>query len=85
MELSEHQGKGNRYDMHLSAPNGGVAQMVRRPNGMWVTYEDYNHKCVQLQHVMDLAGALMVELDDVKAKNEQLENRCDFLEGKGQG
>ena len=82
MELKEHSGSGIRYSMHLSAPNGGVAQMVRSPDGMWVTHDEYQRKCTQLQHVMDLVGALMVELDDTKAKNEQLENRCDFLEGR---
>lgn len=39
--LTPHDGAGNRYVMVLSAPNGGVAQMVRDPEGNWVPYADY--------------------------------------------
>jgi hypothetical protein len=27
--------------MHLSAPKGGTAQMLRDPSGGWVSWEDY--------------------------------------------
>jgi hypothetical protein len=74
-ELAAHEGSGIRYRMHLSAPNGGVAQMVRSPDGMWVEHAEYERKCVQLKHVMDLVGALMVELDDTKAKLKEIEGR----------
>ena len=39
--LGEHDGNGIRYSMHLSAPKGGVAQMLRDPEGGWVSWEDY--------------------------------------------
>jgi hypothetical protein len=39
--LGEHQGNGNRYEMYLSAPAGGLAQMIRNPAGNWVPYADY--------------------------------------------
>jgi hypothetical protein len=74
-ELAAHEGSGIRYRMHLSAPNGGVAQMVRSPDGDWVEHAEYERKCVQLRHVMDLVGALMVELDDTKAKLKEIERK----------
>jgi hypothetical protein len=40
-ELGTHDGAGNRYVMYLSAPQGGVAQMLRNPEGNWVPYEEY--------------------------------------------
>ena len=40
--LGEHQGNGIRFDMHLSAPNGGVAQMLCRPEGQWVSWSEYD-------------------------------------------
>jgi uncharacterized small protein (DUF1192 family) len=39
--LGEHQGDGIRYEMYLSAPAGGLAQMIRNPEGNWVGYADY--------------------------------------------
>jgi hypothetical protein len=39
--LGEHQGDGIRYSMHLSAPAGGAAQMLRDPAGNWVGYAEY--------------------------------------------
>jgi hypothetical protein len=39
--LGEHQGDGIRYSMHLSAPAGGAAQMLRDPEGNWVGYAEY--------------------------------------------
>jgi hypothetical protein len=41
INLGEHQGDGIRYSMHLSAPAGGAAQMLRDPAGNWVGYADY--------------------------------------------
>ena len=40
-DLGEHDGDGIRYAMHLSAPKGGSAQMLRDPAGGWVSWEDY--------------------------------------------
>jgi NAD(P)-dependent dehydrogenase (short-subunit alcohol dehydrogenase family) len=39
--LGEHQGDGIRYEMYLSAPAGGLAQMIRNPEGNWVGYAEY--------------------------------------------
>ena len=36
--LGEHQGDGIRYEMYLSAPAGGLAQMIRNPEGNWFGY-----------------------------------------------
>ncbi len=41
MNLGEHKGDGIRHSMHLSAPKGGLAQMLRDPDGQWVPYADY--------------------------------------------
>ena len=41
MSLGQHDGDGIRYAMHLSAPKGGSAQMLRDPAGGWVSWEDY--------------------------------------------
>jgi hypothetical protein len=41
-ELKEHNGNGIRYAIHLSAPKGGSAQMLRDPSGDWVSYEEYS-------------------------------------------
>lgn len=40
-ELGTHNGDGIRYRMSLSAPKGGVAQMLRDPAGDWVPYSEY--------------------------------------------
>lgn len=72
MELKPHNGTGNRYSVHLSAPHGGSVQMLRDPEGNWVSYEDYQRKFTQVQNLMDLVGSLMVELDDTKDRLERL-------------
>jgi hypothetical protein len=41
VSLGQHDGDGIRYAMHLSAPKGGTAQMLRDPAGGWVSWEDY--------------------------------------------
>ena len=41
MNLGEHSGDGIRHSMHLSAPKGWLAQMLRDPDGQWVPYADY--------------------------------------------
>ncbi len=70
-ELGSHKGEGNRYVMYLSAPAGGIAQMLRDPDGNWVPYEDY----ARLKAEVDGLMAQLVELDDLR-------NRVDFLEGR---
>ena len=41
INLGEHQGDGIRYSMHISAPAGGLGQMIRNPEGNWVGYAEY--------------------------------------------
>ena len=57
MELTPHDGVGNRYIMVLSAPQGGVAQMVRNPEGNWVPYADYAILQEELEKFRALACA----------------------------
>jgi hypothetical protein len=55
VNLGEHKGDGIRHSMHLSAPKGGLAQMLRDPDGQWVPFADYEK--------------VKSELDDLKAKH----------------
>ena len=72
MELNNHKGLGIRFRVHLSAPKGGLVQMLQDPDGEWVSHEEYLRKCGQLNSTMDLVGALMVALDDTKANLERM-------------
>lgn len=49
--LGDHQGNGIRFDMHLSAPNGGVAQMLRRPEGQWVSWNEYEKMKAEVERL----------------------------------
>jgi len=51
IELGEHKGDGIRYAMHLSAPKGGFAQMLRDPDGGWVSWEDYARLQAEVEHL----------------------------------
>lgn len=51
IELGEHKGDGIRYAMHLSAPKGGSAQMLRDPDGGWVSWEDYARLKAEVEHL----------------------------------
>lgn len=59
--LGEHQGNGIRFDMHLSAPNGGVAQMLCRPEGQWVSWNEYEKLKAEVERLRK-AGDAMVPL-----------------------
>lgn len=52
-DLGEHKGDGIRYAMHLSAPKGGSAQMLRDPSGNWVSWEDYKKVEDSLRHYIE--------------------------------
>ena len=65
--LGEHQGNGIRFDMHLSAPNGGVAQMLCRPEGQWVTWNEYEK--------------LKAEVERLKMEESKLLTLCETYEG----
>ena len=84
--LGQHNGDGIRYAMHLSAPKGGTAQMLRDPSGDWVSWEDY----ARLKHVVnywkveaetDNARWLRVleENARLKAEVERLTKADDFI------
>ena len=51
IELGEHKGDGIRYAMHLSAPKGGSAQMLRDPDGGWVSWEDYSRLKAEVERL----------------------------------
>jgi len=71
--LGEHQGNGNRYEMYLSAPAGGAAQMLRDPEGNWVPYADY--AALKAETVRKLEAAIPpVEayIGKLEAENERL-------------
>lgn len=61
--LSEHgqcDGFPKRYNTHLSAPKGGVMQMLLNQEGDWVAFGDYewlrNYSARQLeQHIKENA------------------------------
>ena len=61
--LGEHQGNGIRFDMHLSAPNGGVAQMLCRPEGQWVSWNEYEKLKAEVERLRKAGDAVIVALD----------------------
>ena len=78
--LGEHQGDGIRYSMHLSAPAGGAAQMLRDPEGNWVPYADY--AALKAETVRKLEAAIPpVEayIVDLEAEVERLRKAGDAL------
>jgi hypothetical protein len=52
--LGQHDGDGIRYAMHLSAPKGGSAQMLRDPAGGWVSWEDYTRLKDEVERLTEL-------------------------------
>jgi hypothetical protein len=64
--LGQHDGDGIRYAMHLSAPNGGSAQMLRDPAGGWVSWEDY--------------ARLKAEVERLTERNQHLEQIDSYLQ-----
>ena len=89
-ELGSHKGNGIRYIMYLSAPSGGVGQMLRHPDGHWVPHENYAHLESEVRSlrkeleeaqenyhlVNELAGKEMTRLN---AKVEMLQEAGDRL------
>jgi hypothetical protein len=62
MELKEHTGDGIRYSVHLSAPKGGLAQMVRDPDGNWVHHFEYGSLLAEVTKLRAEAEASKAEL-----------------------
>ena len=80
--LGQHDGDGIRYAMHLSAPKGGSAQMLRDPAGGWVSWEDYARLKAECQARQAENSVLAVECDSLKAEVERLTKAGDALAGK---
>ena len=59
--LGKHKGNGIRYEMHLSAPKGGLAQMLRHPEGEWVGYRDYAALQAENERLRRAGDGLMFE------------------------
>jgi uncharacterized small protein (DUF1192 family) len=84
--LGQHDGDGIRYAMHLSAPKGGSAQMLRDPAGGWVSWDDYarlkaevekwekNTQLMgrQLNDELEQVARLKAEVERVGAENSHL-------------
>ena len=77
--LGQHDGDGIRYAMHLSAPKGGSAQMLRDPAGGWVSWEDYARLKAECQARQAENSVLAVECDSLKAEVERLTQLNDTL------
>jgi hypothetical protein len=60
--LGEHDGDGIRYAMHLSAPKGGSAQMLRDPAGGWVSWEDYARLKAEVERLTKAGDEMAADL-----------------------
>jgi len=65
IELGEHKGDGIRYAMHLSAPKGGSAQMLRDPDGGWVSWEDYARLKAENKRLRKAGDGLVFALESM--------------------
>jgi hypothetical protein len=70
INLGEHQGDGIRYSMHLSAPAGGAAQMLRDPAGNWVGYADYAALQAEVDSIRHTAFSIGLLQDKLRQKCE---------------
>ena len=66
-DLGQHDGDGIRYAMHLSAPKGGSAQMLRDPAGGWVSWEDYARLKAEVERLTELNATLALRYDATKS------------------
>jgi hypothetical protein len=67
-ELGSHKGEGNRYVMYLSAPAGGIAQMLRDPEGNWVPHEDYAQLKAEVERLKQQVNYYAIEAKDFEDK-----------------
>jgi len=84
--LGEHQGDGIRYEMYLSAPAGGLAQMIRNPAGNWVGYAEYaalkaeNERLkTERDHYQWASTNDGIACNERAKENQDLENQIDAL------
>jgi len=79
--LGEHQGDGIRYSMHLSAPAGGAAQMLRDPEGNWVSYADYAAlKAETVRQIETALPSLEAYIGKLEAEVERLTKERDHYQ-----
>ena len=76
-DLGQHDGDGIRYAMHLSAPKGGSAQMLRDPAGGWVSWEDYARLKAEVERLTQLNDTLALRYD---ATNSMLDGCAKTIE-----
>ena len=63
-DLGQHDGDGIRYAMHLSAPKGGSAQMLRDPAGGWVSWDDYARLKAEVERLTKAGDAMKFDCLD---------------------
>ena len=79
-DLGQHDGDGIRYAMHLSAPKGGSAQMLRDPAGGWVSWEDYARLKAEVERLQSIHSIDSIGIEQLKAEVERLTKAGDNLE-----
>lgn len=52
------------------------------PEGEWVKYEDYARLKAEVERLTAFTTRTIIPNEELQAQVEQLQNRCDFLEGK---
>jgi hypothetical protein len=62
INLKTHNGNGIRFAMHLSAPKGGCAQMLRDPDGDWVSWNDYARLKAEVERLRKAGDAMAFAL-----------------------
>jgi hypothetical protein len=90
--LGEHQGDGIRYSMHLSAPAGGAAQMLRDPAGNWVGYAEYAALQAEVEklkterdHYQWASTNDGIACNERARENQDLENQINALKAENEG
>ena len=77
--LGQHDGDGIRYAMHLSAPKGGSAQMLRDPAGGWVSWEDYARLKAEVRKLTTERDANLVDAGSLFQENARLKAEVERL------
>jgi FtsZ-binding cell division protein ZapB len=91
VNLGEHKGDGIRHSMHLSAPKGGLAQMLRDPDGNWVPFADYaalqaeNERLkTERDHYQWASINDGIACNERARENQDLENQIDALKAENE-